>query len=96
MFPLYAKIEAVKQTVFASTVATVGKQVDLMFFDVTTLYFETIEEDELRQFGFSKDFRFNTTQVVLALATTCTGLPIGYKLFPGNTAEVTILINCYL
>lgn len=53
-----------------------------------------MEEDELKQFGFSKDFRFNTTQVVLALATTCTGLPIGYKLFPENTAEVTTLINC--
>jgi len=94
MDALYKRTEQAKQTVFASTIATVGAQIDLMFFDVTTLYFETIEEDELKAFGFSKDFRFNTTQVVLALATTCTGLPIGYKLFPGNTAEVTTLINC--
>ena len=94
MDALFQASDQVKQTVFASTVATIGKQIDLMFFDVSTLYFETIEEDELRQFGFSKDFRFNTTQVVLALATTCNGLPIGYKLFPGNTAEVTTLINC--
>ena len=91
---LYKNADKAKQAVFTSTVATVGQQIDLMFFDVTTLYFETIEEDELRNFGFSKDFRFNTTQVVLALATTQEGLPIGYKLFPGNTAEVTTLINC--
>jgi hypothetical protein len=91
---LFKNIEKAQQIVFDSTVAAVGKQIDLMFFDVTTLHFETIEEDELRQFGFSKDFRFNTTQVVLALATTCEGLPIGYKLFPGSIAEVTTLINC--
>lgn len=66
--------------------------VDLMFFDVTTLYFESQEKDALRDFGYSKDFRFNTTQVVLALATNADGLPVGYELFPGKTAEVTTLI----
>lgn len=94
MDSLHKNIDKAKQAVFTSTITTVGQQIDLMFFDVTTLYFETIEEDELRNFGFSKDFRFNTTQVVLALATTKEGLPISYKLFPGNTAEVTTLINC--
>lgn len=85
--------ESAKKAVFNST-AAITKEIDLMFFDVTTLHFESIDEDILRKFGFSKNFRFNTTQVVLALATTCEGLPIGFKLFPGNTAEVSTLIAC--
>ncbi|MBS0351940.1 MAG: IS1634 family transposase, partial [Proteobacteria bacterium] len=64
----------------------------LVLFDVTTLSFESIDEDSLRAFGFSKDFKFNTTQVTLTLATTQEGLPIGFRLFPGNTAESKTLI----
>jgi len=45
----------------------------------------------LRAFGYSKDHRFNTTQVVLALATNSDGLPIGYELFSGKTAEAHTL-----
>jgi transposase len=71
------------------------KKIDLLFFDVTTLYFESTEKDEdLKAFGFSKDCKFNQVQVVLALATTHEGLPIGYKIFKGNTAEVKTLIAC--
>lgn len=84
---------AFESKVFEAT-KEVESTIDLMFFDVTTLYFETCETDELRNFGYSKDCKFNTTQVVLALATTKTGLPIGYKLFPGNTAEISTLIEC--
>lgn len=90
---LQQNAEAFESKVFAAT-KEVESTIDLMFFDVTTLYFETCETDELRNFGYSKDCKFNTTQVVLALATTKTGLPIGYKLFPGNTAEITTLIEC--
>ena len=56
-----------------------------------TLYFESTESDDLRKFGYSKDHRFNTTQVVLALATNSDGLPIGSALFEGNRAEVKTL-----
>ncbi len=81
------------QVVFNATQKATDGKIDLMLFDVTTLHFETLAEDGLRAFGFSKNFRFNTTQVVLALATTEQGLPIGYRLFPGNTAEVLTLIE---
>jgi hypothetical protein len=37
---------------------------------VTTLYFESVEADQLRDFGYSKDQKYHVTQVVLALATT--------------------------
>jgi transposase len=67
---------------------------DLMFFDVTTLYFESWDVDELRNFGFSKDCKFGQVQVTLALAADSKGFPVGYRLFPGNTAEVSTLIEC--
>jgi hypothetical protein len=50
--------------------------------------------DELRAFGYSKDQKYHCTQVVLALATNETGLPIGYELFAGNMAEVRTLVTC--
>ncbi len=71
----------------------IGEKVEVLFFDVTTLYFESADEDELRRFGFSKDQKTHLTQVVLALATTQEGLPVGYKLFPGNTAETSTLLQ---
>ena len=49
--------------------------------------------DELRDFGFSKDCKFNETQVVLALVTTTEGLPVTYRLFPGNIYEGHTLIT---
>lgn len=70
-----------------------GSVIELLFFDVTTLYFESQKSDELRDFGYSKDHKVGEVQVVLALATTSEGLPIGYTLFPGKTAEVTTLLE---
>lgn len=93
MDKLIQESSAVENKVFSATEKAIGGKISLMLFDVTTLSFETINEDELRAFGFSKDFKFNTTQVVLALATTQEGLPIGYRLFPGNTAESKTLIE---
>ena len=83
----------VQKTVFSATKGVLGDTMSLILFDVTTLSFESIEEDELRCFGYSKDFKFNTTQVTLALATTKEGLPVGFRLFPGNTAESKTLIE---
>lgn len=92
MDKLHPKIEEIKTKVFERTQNLFPQGINLMFFDVTTLYFESVEIDDLRKFGYSKDCRFNTTQVVLALATNFEGLPLGYELFSGNTAEVTTLI----
>lgn len=89
---LEQKEEAQKTVFFATEQCCFGK-VDLMLFDVTTLYFESTEDDELRQFGYSKDQKFHSTQVVLALATASNGLPIGYRLFPGSTADVSTLVT---
>jgi hypothetical protein len=89
---LHPSINLMKQMTFNKMASLFPEQIDLLFFDVTTLYFETVETDDLRKFGYSKDCRFNTTQLVLALATNQDGLPIGYELFSGNTAEVKTLV----
>lgn len=91
MDQIFPRIDQIKQMTFAKTQALFPEKVDLILFDVTTLYFESVEVDELRNYGYSKDHRFNTTQVVLALATNQDGLPVGYELFEGNKAEVTTL-----
>lgn len=82
----------VKKLVAKKTFDLFRQEVDIMFFDVTTLSFETQKQDELRDFGFSKDCKFNEVQVVLAMVTTREGMPITYKLFPGNTFEGGTLI----
>lgn len=89
---LFPKIDTVKKLTFEKTRSLFPEKIDMLLFDVTTLYFESVEVDDLRNFGYSKDHRFNTTQVVLALATNQDGLPVGYELFEGNCAEVTTLI----
>jgi transposase len=88
---LYPKIDKVKKIIFNKTHALMPT-VNVLLFDVTTLYCESIVQDGLRDFGFSKDGKFNNTQLVLALATNELGLPIGYELFPGNCAEVKTLM----
>lgn len=60
---------------------------DLLFYDVTTLYFETFEEDELRKNGFSKDSKSQQPQILVALMVTKEGFPIAYEVFSGNTFE---------
>lgn len=84
---LVKREEEIKGRVASSTLGLFGGKLDVLFFDVTTLYFESVKEDELRGFGFSKDCKFKETQVVLALVTTTEGLPVTYRLFPGNMYE---------
>jgi transposase len=94
MDALHERLDALKQIVLEATASLTGGSVQMMLFDVTTLYFESVQTDELRAFGYSKDQKYHCTQVVLALATNEDGLPIGYELFPGNTAEVKTLLAC--
>ena len=60
---------------------------DLLFYDVTTLYFETFQEDELRKNGFSKDNKSQQPQILVALMVNKEGFPIAYEIFAGNTFE---------
>lgn len=94
MDKLYPKIAEIKAKTFQRAQQLIPETIDILFFDCTTLYFESTETDDLRKFGYSKDHRFNTTQLVLAMATNSDGLPLGYELFEGNKAEVSTLLLC--
>jgi len=63
------------------------KSVSVVFYDMTTLYFEAEDEDDLRKVGFSKDGKFQNPQIMLGLLVGEAGLPIGYDIFEGNTFE---------
>src|SRR5690606_33655775 len=69
-----------------------GFDFSLLFYDVTTLYFETFTEDELRKNGFSKDNKPQQPQIVVTLMVTPEGFPVGYEVFSGGTFEGHTLI----
>ena len=91
---LVPNIHRVKKAVSNNTLSLFNQQVDILFFDVTTLYFESVISDDLKDFGFSKDGKFKEVQVVLALVTNIEGHPLSYELFPGSVAESKTLISC--
>ena len=62
-------------------------KITVVFYDMTTLYFEAEDEDDLRKIGFSKDGQFQKPQIMLGLLVGEGGLPIGYDIFKGNTFE---------
>ncbi len=68
------------------------KRISVVFYDVTSLYFEAEDEDDLRKIGFSKDGKFQNPQIMLGLLVGQNGYPIGYDIFEGNTFEGKTLI----
>ncbi len=64
-----------------------GDSLRLVFYDVTTLYFESAVREELRDFGFSKDHRPLDTQVVIGLVVGKDGFPLYFDIFSGKTFE---------
>src|SRR5690606_20284780 len=59
----------------------------VVFYDVTTLYFEIDQEDELRKTGFSKEGKHQNPQIVLGLLVSKNGYPLAYEIFEGNKFE---------
>jgi transposase len=64
-----------------------GRDLSIAFYDVTTYYFESVNADALRDFGYSKDNKVNQVQVVMGLLIDSDGIPVAYDLFPGNTND---------
>ena len=85
-------IERLNEMSYQQTRDLLGGKIDVIFFDATTLYFESFTEDEFRENGYSKDLKFNQPQVLLSLMVTKEGLPIGYQAFSGSTYEGHTLI----
>jgi transposase len=92
--------DEIERDVFLRAADLLRLDVDLIFYDTTTAYFEIDEPDEfaeqwagklyapLRQRGHSKEGRDANPQVVIALAVTRDGMPVRSWVLPGNTADV--------
>lgn len=85
------RIEKLREMVSVEVLGLLGGEFEVVFFDVTTLWFASDADDGLKKKGWSKDGKHNRVQVVFALIQTSEGLPVGYELFPGNTADVKTL-----
>lgn len=89
-------IEKLNSIAYSETKKLFDDKIDVIYFDATTIYFESFTEDigddAIRKNGYSKDLKFNQPQVVLALMVTKEGLPIGYELFSGDTFDGHTLI----
>jgi transposase len=85
-------ISRIQDVAYNSAMSLLNKKVNVLFYDCTTLYFESFSEDELKQNGYSKDLKFNQPQVLLALVATEDGLPLSYDLFPGACFEGHTLV----
>ncbi len=84
--------DQVEQIAFAHTDKVLGGNISVVFYDMTTLYFEASDEDDLRKTGFSKDGKHQKPQIFLGLLVGLGGYAIGYDIFEGNTYEGHTLI----
>jgi len=84
--------ERVEQISYKHTLKILGNKISVVFYDMTTLYFETSDEDDLRKMRFSKDGKNQNPQIFIGLLVGSGGLPIGYDIFEGNIYEGNTLI----
>jgi hypothetical protein len=94
---------AVEEAVYFQMADLMNADVDVIFYDTTSLHFEVDEEDEVdrerggrtyrapRKRGHSKNGRGDAPQIVVGLAVTRDGLPVRSWVFPGNTNDVTTI-----
>lgn len=85
----------VQEAVFFACADLLNLEVDLLFFDTTSTYFERDEpedgEDAFRVYGHSKDHRPDLPQIVIGLAVTREGIPVRVWCWPGNTSDMSLL-----
>lgn len=88
----------VQEAVFFAVADLLNLEVDLLFFDTTSTYFELDYEDPsddgeagFRRYGHSKDHRRDLPQVVIGLAVTREGIPVRVWCWPGNTNDQTVI-----
>ncbi len=90
----------VQEAVFFAVADLLNLEVDLLFFDTTSTYFERDTEEApteqrpaggLRRYGHSKDSRPDLPQIIIGLAVTREGIPVRCWVWPGNTSDVSVL-----
>jgi len=84
--------QTIEDITYSHTRKLLGGKIGVVFYDMTTLYFEASEEDDFRITGFSKDGKNQQPQILIGLLVGINGYPIGYEVFEGNTSETKTLI----
>ncbi|WP_449240110.1 IS1634 family transposase [Emticicia fluvialis] len=77
----------IQEISYAHTLKVLHGQINIVFYDVTTLYFESEQGDELRVTGFSKEGKHQHPQIILGLLISVGGYPLAYEVFEGNKFE---------
>jgi len=72
---------------YQHTLKVLDNKINVVFYDVTTLYFEIEDPDDLRKTGFSKDGKHQHPQILLGLLVSTDGYPLAYDIFEGNKYE---------
>jgi transposase len=90
---LYNTQQALVQKISVDhTFSVLGGRVEMLFYDVTSLYFESFREDILRSPGFSKDGKTAETQIILGLLVSEHGYPLSYSIYNGAQYESYTMI----
>lgn len=84
--------ELLQQISYSHTLKLFDGRLSVVFYDVTTLYFEASREDELRKIGYSKDGKSHNPQIVLGLLVSKGGYPLAFEMHKGNQYEGHTLI----
>ncbi len=84
--------DQVEQIAFRHTLKVLQDNINVVFYDMTTLYFEASDEDDLRKTGFSKDGKHQNPQIFIGLLVGLGGYAIGYDVYEGNIYEGHTLI----
>jgi transposase len=80
------------EPLIAKTLLDPNEPVDMVFYDITSTYFEgdkSIQDEDIRRHGYSRDHRQDRKQVVIGMVMTRRGIPLCHHTFPGNTVDKT-------
>ena len=94
---LHSSQKRMLQTIsYHHTLKILNNTIQIVFYDVTTLYFEIEAEDDLRKTGFSKDGKHQQPQIVLGLLVSTGGYPLAYEIYNGKKYEGDTMLPVYL
>ena len=79
--------ELIQQISYNHTLKILNGAISVVFYDVTTLYFQIDDEDQVRKRGFSKEGKHQNPQIVLGLLVSIDGYPLAFDIFEGNKFE---------
>jgi transposase len=82
-----SQMKLIQQISYEHTLKILGNEIGMVFYDVTTLYFEAEREDDLRRIGYSKEGKHRHPQILLGLLVGLHGYPLAYQIFEGNKFE---------